>query len=94
MQKNKEEKEAPILPDLKHDTMEFAASTDGDDQLDIAEDEEITADELEAIDQQDEDEANALEAASIDSEGDEDNFLSQQAEPDEFEEDAEDNPII
>ena len=90
MEKNKNEKGEIILPDLKHDTMEFSAPSDGDDLLDIEEDEEITANELESLNQQEEDEAYALEAVSVDSQADEDNFLLQ-PEEDEFEEDTEDD---
>jgi hypothetical protein len=84
MKKNKDTTPEPIAPELKHDTMEFAASTDGDDQLDINEEEEITADELDALEQKDIDgEAYALNAAETDSEADEDNFLTS---PDDFDE--------
>lgn len=79
----------PIQPDLKHDTMEYAASTDGDDKLDIIdEDDDITADELDALEEDDvDDEANALNTAETDSQVDEDNFLTAPDEIDEFEED-------
>ena len=85
MKKNNDITPEPIAPELKHDTMEFAASTDGDDQLDmIDEDEEITADELDALEEKGIDgEAYALNAAETDSEGDEDNFLTS---PDDFDE--------
>ena len=78
----------PIEPDLKHDTMEFAASTDGDDQLDpIEEEDDITADELNALDYEPEEiETKALNTAVNDSKFDEDNFLSAGDEPDEFDE--------
>lgn len=83
---------APIKPDLKHDTMEYAASTDGDDILDSdresiqeMEDEEITAEEL-AILEQDapDDQALALNDAETDSQADDDNFLMQTTEEDEL----------
>jgi len=79
----------PIHPDLKHDTMEYAASTDGDDKLDITDEEnDITADELDALEEDDvDDEANALNTAETDSQVDEDNFLTSPDEIDEFEED-------
>lgn len=45
--------EEDIKPDLKHDTMEFSAATDGEDKLDIDderyEEEGINAEELEAL---------------------------------------------
>ena len=84
MKKNKDNNPEPIAPELKHDTMEYAASTEGEDQLDINEEEEITADELYALEEKDTDEkAYALNAAETDSEGDEDNFLTS---PDDFDE--------
>jgi hypothetical protein len=62
MKKENEQKE--IKTDLKHDTMEFSASTDGEDRLDIDdasyEEEEISPEELELLDDADENEAAAL----------------------------------
>lgn len=59
---NKESKD--IKTDLKHDTMEFSASTDGEDKLDIDdasyEEEEISPEELAILEDDDEDEAAAL----------------------------------
>jgi hypothetical protein len=84
MKKNKDNNPEPIAPELKHDTMEYAASTEGDDQLDINDEEDITADELDALEDNDVDEeAYALDAAETDSEKDEDNFLTS---PDDFDE--------
>jgi hypothetical protein len=65
-----------LKTDLKHDTMEFSAATDGDDKLDIDdetyEEEGITAEELEAIEVDDDDsEAAALNAEEMDHEQDE-----------------------
>ena len=66
-----------IKPDLKHDTMEFSAATDGDDQLDTDdisyEEEEINAEELDAIEDDSALEA-ALNAAETDREADPDNL--------------------
>ena len=83
---------SPIAPELKHDTMEYAASTAGDDQMDpINEDEEITADELDALEEDGpEGEAYALNAVETDSIADEDNFLTTPDDVDELEEDVED----
>jgi len=86
----------PIKPDLKHDTMEYAASTDGDDQLDSdtesiqdSEDEEITAEELELLEEDDTDEqAAALISAETDSLADEDNFLNEAESDEDFEDDT------
>jgi hypothetical protein len=65
-------------PDLKHDTMEFSAATDGDDKLDIDdasyEEEGISAVELEAIEDDPAQEAAALNAAETDREADPDNL--------------------
>lgn len=51
--KKKTNGEEDIKPDLKHDTMEFSAATDGDDRLDtddaFYEEEGIDADELAAL---------------------------------------------
>ena len=86
MKKNKEINPQPIQPDLKHDTMEFAASADGDDIVNFDdEDDEISASELDALeDEQPDTEGYALNAAEADSKIDEDNFLTS---PDELEED-------
>ena len=76
--KKKTNGEEDIKPDLKHDTMEFSAATDGDDQLDTDdsayEEEEINAEELEAIDDDDNREAEAMKAAEADRETDPDNL--------------------
>ena len=89
--KKKDAATMPVAPELKHDTMEYAASTDGDDLMDINEDEEITADELSALEEGGADkEAYALDAAETDSTADEDNFLTTPDDVDELEEDEED----
>lgn len=66
----KEKKSPDAKPDLKHDTMEFSASTDGDDKLDTDdityEEEGITEDELDALDDEDANEAAALIAEEND----------------------------
>lgn len=63
-----------VKPDLKHDSMDFAASTDGDDALDIDdatyEEEGITAEELELLEDDPENEAAALNAVELDREAD------------------------
>ena len=74
----KKKPEEDIKPDLKHDTMEFSAATDGDDILDTDdasyEEEGINADELEAIEDDPEAEAAALNATELDLEVDPDNL--------------------
>lgn len=74
----KEQNSEDIQPDLKHDTMEFSAATDGDDILDTDdasyEEEGITEDELDAIDDEDANEAAALIATQNDFAADETNL--------------------
>jgi hypothetical protein len=86
MKKNKDIAAEPIAPELKHDTMEYAASTEGDDQLNlINEDDEITADELDSLEEDGtEDEAYSLNAATTDSIADVDNFLTTPDDVDEL----------
>jgi hypothetical protein len=73
MKKNEEE----IKPDLKHDSMEFSASTEGDDKLDMDderyEEEEISAEELEILEDEDPDtQAAALNTVEMDRQADND----------------------
>jgi len=90
MKKEKEqskEEELQSAPDLKHDTMEFAASTDGDDKLDFDdagyEEEEVSAEELELMEEGTVDEqAYALVAAQTDKTVDEDNLPEENWEDD------------
>lgn len=53
MENNKKNPSSNIKPDLKHDSMEFSASTDGDDKLDLddpnKEDDAISAEELDFL---------------------------------------------
>ncbi|MEJ7588488.1 MAG: hypothetical protein WKI04_13080 [Ferruginibacter sp.] len=75
----------PVKPNLKHDNMDYAASTDGDDILDLdtesaqeIEEEQITAEELVLLEEDDVDSrAAALNSAETDSQADEDNFLTE-----------------
>lgn len=64
MKKENKNESKDIKTDLKHDTMEFSAATDGEDKLDIDdedyEEEEISPEELEILDDSDENEAAAL----------------------------------
>ncbi|MCW3090256.1 MAG: hypothetical protein JWP81_1325, partial [Ferruginibacter sp.] len=79
MQEKNDQTTEPIKPDLKHDNMEYSASTEGDDILDSdketvqdIEDEEITPDELEFLQDDDVDnQAAALNSAETDSQADE-----------------------
>ncbi len=66
-------------PDLKHDSMEYSAATDGDDKLDFDdpgyEEEDITVDELDSLeDDEIDDQADALNSAETDRLADEDNL--------------------
>jgi uncharacterized protein YabE (DUF348 family) len=74
----KEESTNDKKPDLKHDTMEFSAATDGDDKMDTDdatyEEEGITGEELDAIDDEDDNEAAALIAEENDFEADDTNL--------------------
>jgi hypothetical protein len=74
----KKKEEEDIKPDLKHDTMEFSASTDGDDQLDTDdatyEEEGINADELEALNDDPAVEAIALNEVETDLQADPDHM--------------------
>ena len=77
MEKKMENISEQILPDLKHDNMEFVEPVNGEDTLDAVDEEaEITSEELDALYEDDVDEeAAALNAATTDSLGDEDNFI-------------------
>ena len=70
--------EKEIRADIKHDTMEFSASTDGDDKLDLDdatyEEEEITAEELDLLGDETENEGMALVSVESDSLADDDNL--------------------
>jgi len=74
----KQNKNTDVDPDLKHDTLEFSAPTDGDDALDIDdptyEEEGITAEELDTIEDEPDNEAIALAAAENDRIADDDNL--------------------
>ena len=90
----------PIKPDLKHDTMEFNAASEGDDILDDtdkeisleSENETITAEELNSLEgDKIEDQEAAFQSAEEDSLTDEDNFIN---EPDVKVEDIVINPDL
>jgi hypothetical protein len=79
MKKEQNEKGHDVKTDLKHDTMEFSAESEGEDKLDTDdesyEEEEISPDELEVLNDDDIDkQAYALNAAETDRELDEDNL--------------------
>ena len=70
--------EEAIKPDLKHDTMEFSAASDGEDKMDIDaetyEEEGITSDELDTLEDEPDNDAEALNAVETDILSDEDNL--------------------
>ena len=76
--KKKQDDQKDIMPDIKHDTMEFSAATDGDDKLDMDdasyEEEEITAEELDVLEDEPDNEAMALNSVETDRLADEDNL--------------------
>ncbi|MEP6713285.1 MAG: hypothetical protein ABJA37_12745 [Ferruginibacter sp.] len=83
-------------PDLKHDSMEYAASADGEDKLDMDdpenEDDAITAEELNQLEDDDlDDQADALNSAETDSLADEDNFINEKNVEEDYREDAEED---
>jgi hypothetical protein len=91
-----------IKTDLRHDNMEFSASTDGDDKLDLdddmlEEDDEISSDELDALENENDFEmAAALNAAENDRLTDADNLPEESDEDDYYdnEEVEEDDELI
>ena len=88
----------PLKPNLKHDNMEYSASTEGDDILDSdkettdeIEEQEITAEELELLQEDDvDDQAAALNTAETDSQADEDNFLNEKETDELFDDNSKD----
>lgn len=73
---NKNNPQEDIKTDLKHDSMEFTASTDGDDILDADdptyEEAEIAAEELDALEDNMDNKAAALNATETDLQADAD----------------------
>lgn len=77
MKKNMKTKDEDIKPDLRHDNMEFSASTDGDDLMDIDlhpdEDDGISAEELAEIESAGNfEKASALNSVETDRQADDD----------------------
>lgn len=92
MNKRKENNNESLLPDLKHDSMEYSEAVEGADKLDATVKEEaISAEELNALEKDSKDGLDdALHTAERDIIDDEDNFLTEPDEADEFEEDKKD----
>jgi len=90
----KQPKNTDAEADLKHDTLEFAAPTDGEDVLDTDdptyEEEGITAEELDTIEDEPSNEAIALIAAETDRLADEDNLPDEDWTDDVEDEDEDD----
>jgi len=99
----KKEKENPeeLKPDLKHDTMEYAASADGDDVLDMdhesrdeVEAEDISAGELEILEDDGPDnQAFALDSVETDRVADDDVIFDANDVEEEDEEDVDDTEM-
>ena len=74
--KKKPVDEHDIKSDIKHDTMEFSAASDGDDKLDMDdvtyEEEKITAEELNTLEDEPDNEAMALISVETDKLADDD----------------------
>lgn len=78
-QENQPIQDEEVKTDLKHDTMEFSAASEGDDKLDVDdehyEEDAISADELDFLeDDKIENQAEALVTAETDRQADEDNL--------------------
>lgn len=87
-----------VKTDLKHDTMDFSASSDGDDKLDLdnldplREEDAISDEELDALeDDSDDDMAAALNAVENDRQADPDN-LPEESDEDDYYDNNEDEP--
>lgn len=87
-----------IKTDLKHDTMEFSAATDGDDKLDLdnnlLDDDGISGEELDYLEADDEEMGAALNAVETDRLADADNLPEESDEDDYYDNDTapEDEP--
>ena len=89
--KNQPDKNDELKTDLRHDTMEFSAPTDGDDQLDLddvtKDDDGISGEELDFLEEDKQLEA-AHMAAESDLPADEDNLPDETEEDDYYDNDA------
>lgn len=91
--KDQDQQQEDIKTDLKHDTMEFSAATDGDDQLDLddttKDDDGISGEELDALEEDGEDDLDAaLDAVEEDRLDDADNLPEESDEDDYYDDDA------
>ena len=82
-----------IKTDLKHDNMEFSAATDGDDKLDAddfnREEDGISSEELDALEDNEDAMAAALNAVEADRMVDSDNLTEESEEDDYYDNDDE-----
>ena len=90
--KKQEEHTVDIKTDLKHDTMEFSAATDGDDKLDLddalLDDDGISGEELDYLEEDDAEMGAALNAVETDRLADADNLPEESDEDDYYDNDA------
>ncbi len=91
--KKHEDHSGDIKTDLKHDTMEFSAATDGDDKLDLddslLEDDGISGEELDFLEEDDAEMGAALNAVETDRLADADNLPEESDEDDYYDDNAE-----
>ena len=89
--KKQEEHTEDIKTDLKHDTMEFSAATDGDDKLDLddalLDDDGISGEELDYLEEDDAEMGAALNAVETDRLADADNLPEESDEDDYYDND-------
>ena len=90
--KKQDEHTVDIKTDLKHDTMEFSAATDGDDKLDLddalLDDDGISGEELDYLEEDDAEMGAALNAVETDRLADADNLPEESDEDDYYDNDA------
>lgn len=90
--KKHEDHSEDIKTDLKHDTMEFSANTDGDDKLDLddnlLEDDGISGEELDYLEENEAEMGAALNAVETDRLADADNLPEESDEDDYYDENA------
>ena len=90
--KKQDEHTVDIKTDLKHDTMEFSAATDGDDKLDLddalLDDDGISGEELDYLEEDDAEMGAALNAVETYRLADADNLPEESDEDDYYDNDA------
>lgn len=89
--KKQEAKQHEVKTDLRHDTMEFSASTDGDDKLDLddfsRDDDGISGEELDYLEENNDAMTAALSAVESDRLSDSDNLPEEDDEDDYYDDD-------